>query len=484
MVAMREGARDIRLRYSKPDCAETLTYTYDSEYIKIDSETNRIIALKEGHTVEVTASSEHFYAEFTVYTDYIYYAPVINAIPSKKDLQRNRDLTNATVFIGDSFFDPSGFWTNFYNDVKAVDESKPVFLTGISSSTIKDWFCISDVLLYQSPYIKDPENIVIHLGSNDLWYNTDADGSIFRLKELVTDLKYHYPETSIYFISTENRTYAQVREHWDYRTHNSSKDVRLTMEESKNELLKFREQAKQYCEETNDVYFIDSLPHFTNSDFSCNSSMFKDGCHPNNDQYKFYINALIANGLDEIYNPYSYNASKNQDINETCITYKPNATDLIKDCYVEFDLTITERNDNKQNMFVDFAFDDAGNRFLIWKFNNDDNYYLCGALDDNYYQSTNQSIVYNNSKGTVKNKIGILMSTRNIYLFLNDNLTLAFLNINNTKAMKTQSCWISETLTNPVVYDEYNGNDKYLNMLNKVNDYENSESQIKEYKAF
>ena len=182
MVAMREGGRDIRVRFSKPECAEKLTYTYDSRYIDIKEDENRIIAKKEGQEVEVTAESEHFKTTFKVKTDYMYFQPVINAAPSRLQDQVGRDLSNATVFIGDSFFDHRDFWNNFYNDVVPA-ENKNVFLSGISSSTIKDWFVLSDYLLYNSETMPTPENIVIHFGSNDYLYNSGADGAMERLKE-------------------------------------------------------------------------------------------------------------------------------------------------------------------------------------------------------------------------------------------------------------------------------------------------------------
>ena len=114
-------------------------------------------------------------------------------------------------------------------------------------------------------------------------------------------MRYHCPETSIYFFSTENRTYAQVREHWNFRTHDSSKDVRLTMQESLTELLNFHALAKEYCEQNENVYFVDTLPHFTNDDYSCDTSKFRgDGCHPAPEQYSYYVKALIEAGLDDI----------------------------------------------------------------------------------------------------------------------------------------------------------------------------------------
>ena len=489
MVAMREGGRDIRVRFSKPECAEKLTYTYDSRYIDIKEDENRIIAKKEGQEVEVTAESEHFKTTFKVKTDYMYFQPVINAAPSRLQDQVGRDLSNATVFIGDSFFDHRDFWNNFYNDVVPA-ENKNVFLSGISSSTIKDWFVLSDYLLYNSETMPTPENIVIHLGSNDLWYNTGAEGAMERLKELITDMRYHCPETSIYFISTENRTYAQVREHWNFRTHDSSKDVRLTMQESLTELLNFHALAKEYCEQNENVHFVDTLPHFTNDDYSCDTSKFRgDGCHPAPEQYAYYVNALIEAGLDDIKlgvpdtnSEYSFEGNQNQDISETIKTYMPNGEKIIKDTYLEFDMVLEGINAPKGNMFIDFAFDDAGNRFLLWRSDSNDNFYLSAALGGSYTNNKAKSIKYNNSLGKVTNKIALLLTQKNIYFYLNGELEMAFLNFNNTKAMKVQSCWMDVYFDNVVVYNPNSNVEKYNEKLQAVSEYENSTSTTKEFK--
>jgi hypothetical protein len=160
----------------------------------------------------------------------------------------------------------------------------------------------------------------------------------------------------------------------------------------------------------------------------------------------------------------------------------PNGEKIIKDTYLEFDMVLEGINAPKGNMFIDFAFDDAGNRFLLWRSDSNDNFYLSAALGGSYTNNKAKSIKYNNSLGKVTNKIALLLTQKNIYFYLNGELEMAFLNFNNTKAMKVQSCWMDVYFDNVVVYNPNSNAQKYNEKLQAVSEYENSTSTTKEFK--
>ena len=113
------------------------------------------------------------------------------------------DVTgNTTVFIGDSFFERKRFWTKFYTDDYPAGD---VFLAGIGSTTTAHWKHLTDIV-FKAFGDESPKNIVMHLGTNDLWPDTaTADDVVNGLKALFDQLHAKYPSTPIYYFGITHR---------------------------------------------------------------------------------------------------------------------------------------------------------------------------------------------------------------------------------------------------------------------------------------
>ena len=109
---------------------------------------------------------------------------------------------NTSIFIGDSFFERKRFWTGFYtNDYADAD----AFCAGIGSTTTDNWkHLIKEVFAVYGD--KAPKNIVMHLGTNDLWSDTtSADDVVNGLKAVFDILHTKYPQTEIYYFGITHR---------------------------------------------------------------------------------------------------------------------------------------------------------------------------------------------------------------------------------------------------------------------------------------
>ena len=193
--------------FTVPDKAEELTYTYDTEEIKIENDI--VTPLKrEDTTVNVRAESEHFSTTFRVTVDYIPLTGLeadpwydISDFTTKISANATRCSAvtdNTTIFLGDSFMDDS--FIGEYMASYAAD--KNVLNAGVSSTTSYHWEAMySDIIGETSP-----KNIVIHLGTNN-FYNIRA--SVEQTEEsLIRLFKYlhtSYPTTNIYWFNITQR---------------------------------------------------------------------------------------------------------------------------------------------------------------------------------------------------------------------------------------------------------------------------------------
>ena len=109
---------------------------------------------------------------------------------------------NTTIFIGDSFFERRYFWTDFYTDDY---KDANAFCAGIGSTTTANWtHLIKEVFAVYGD--KAPKNIVMHLGTNDLWSaTTTADNVVDGLKDVFEILHTKYPQTKIYYFGITHR---------------------------------------------------------------------------------------------------------------------------------------------------------------------------------------------------------------------------------------------------------------------------------------
>lgn len=258
-----------KFEFSNPEYAETLEWSGNNDsVIDVNYETGECTGVGTG-AITLTAFSEHFEASVRVST-------FPNGF-SDKVASRSRSFENAeypeegrTLFMGDSFFDTE-FWSNFYTTYSG----KNAYTMGISATTAEEWyFYVEDLLI---PYA--PENIVIHIGTNDI--NDDhctAAQASSRLTLLFNKIHEALPNAHIYYFGIEPST-----------TFSYNLSTELTVNET----------SKEYAT-ANSSYFtyLDSPGEFSYEDGSAVASMFRDGLHPTLDNYSIFVNLLTAAGLE------------------------------------------------------------------------------------------------------------------------------------------------------------------------------------------
>lgn len=277
-------ATEIALNFSKPDKAETVSYEYDQTVISIDETNKTITALKEGST-EVTASSEHFETTFTVtcetvdtnsadkafsLTEHANGDPKgwdnrVRAFESEWDTKGHNNIT--TLFIGDSFFDCSYFWSTFYTDY----EGKDALCWGIGSTTTYVWETITNRLLVET----SPKNIVMHCGTNNVYdLHRSADDITSGLERLFTLMHDRVPSANLYWFNIPQRYPSNI------------------------ELEKIAEEANArftaWAEGRKWLTIMD-----TRSKYDITKTR-SDGLHPNADGYKLFMEELAKTNIKMI----------------------------------------------------------------------------------------------------------------------------------------------------------------------------------------
>lgn len=245
---------------------EAVTWSGGDSAIATFDEANRTLTAVAAGSFTLTAETDDGYTEIyhitvktveksgnqwdldTARTNYA------KELKTKWEQEGNDNKT--TLFIGDSFFDVRNFWTNFYTTYKTKD----AICAGIGSTTTYDWEQYAEMFL---KYTK-PKNIVIHLGTNNLY--TDGDSSetltenLQRLFTLIHDI---LPNTNIYYFAITQRTSTAHKE----------------------EVSKTNADMKEWCEGYSWITFLDTEALIT-------TDMLKDGIHPYLEHYSVFTSAL------------------------------------------------------------------------------------------------------------------------------------------------------------------------------------------------
>ncbi len=274
MHQVRVGyTRKITPRFTNEEVGKTEVLHYESSDeagLKID-EDGTMHGLATGN-YKVTVTSEHFketsfYAHVT--SDDRFASKVTSRFNSY--LWSDYPEQGRTLFAGDSFFDTE-FWSNFYSSYYG---NYNTYTMGISATQADDWYYYVDKLLI--PF--EPENIVFHLGTNDI---NDAGMSGESTHSLLVSIfeKIHeeLPETKIYIFGIEPSI---------------SFSGNLAKELACNEL------TKAYCDKSDYVTYLDTPSLFMNeTNNGANSSMLRDGLHPKLEYYSLYDQLLSDAGLE------------------------------------------------------------------------------------------------------------------------------------------------------------------------------------------
>lgn len=195
---------------------EEVTFTYDETALTLDAEAHTVKALKDGR-FPVTVSAGGSTDSFTVIGksvnrvgyrwqgDINWYKELAG---NSADLYKGEGTDGkTTVFIGDSFFDGTNFWTNF----DEIYAGKDAQVAGISSTTTYDWeqIMLDRVFLHNM----NPKNIVMDIGTNNFYDDGDStDMAIESVQRMFTLMHDKMPETHIWYFSVAQRTNTSYRQ--------------------------------------------------------------------------------------------------------------------------------------------------------------------------------------------------------------------------------------------------------------------------------
>ncbi|MDE7083137.1 MAG: SGNH/GDSL hydrolase family protein [Clostridia bacterium] len=220
--------------FEDPAYAEELSFDYDAAKISL-SETDRTVTALTTGVATVTVTSAHYETNFKVYCEevdkndecfqlvrssnndgvhiWLDCRRQPDACQFEWDVSGNENKT--TLFIGDSYMDP-GFFTefeNFYSD-------KDALCWGIGGSDSFTWETLLP-LVFTETSPKNPKNIVMHVGTNDVYNtdNTDTDYMTARvtssLQRIFTLMHNKFPDTNIYWFTITDRVYDGAEERYD-----------------------------------------------------------------------------------------------------------------------------------------------------------------------------------------------------------------------------------------------------------------------------
>lgn len=255
--------------FTKPEKKETLTYTYDNEYLKIENDVVTPL-LREDKTVNVRAKSEHFNTVFAVNVEYVRFTgkgasslyDCSNYPVDERTVTCQAVTADTTLFIGDSFMD-NYFIGDYMNEYA---KGKEVLHAGISSTTSYHWEASYAKIIGSTA----PKNIVMHIGTNNFYDAHDpVEFTEESLKRLFMFMHNSYPTSKIYWFNITQRndtTYAE--------------DVTQT-----------NTYMANWCAKYDWITCVDTCSKVT-------TAMLRDGVHPTTDNYKTFTDALVAAGCE------------------------------------------------------------------------------------------------------------------------------------------------------------------------------------------
>ena len=189
---------------------------------------------------------------------------------------------NLTLFVGDSYFEQEGWWTNFYNDYSG----KNVFTSAIGGTKSWEWIHYLDELV--KPYEDSNgsiQNIVVHLGYNEIaGCNNTLTSEILEshIVALLDKIHSRYNDTNIYYFGIGVSSYFDTIS--DKKQRSEEVDALTKAYAEKKSWLTFID--------TNDIVqqYLNEHPGYTKASF------YKDNTHPKNENYSYFVNSLASAG--------------------------------------------------------------------------------------------------------------------------------------------------------------------------------------------
>ena len=269
----------IDIDFEVPANAEDLTYTYDTQNLTIEG--NKVTAKGSLGAFQVIATGDYYETEFTIYVKQgtntsSYKASLDDRL---KAITSSTDQSTLTLLAGDSFMDPAfietksnGYWSKNFANANVVT-------LGVGGSKAEQWYWYAQTLTVQ------PQNLVLHIGTNDIfdWGFSDEQTTycVIRLLDLFHE---KMPNTNIYWFSIEPRV---------GRTHNvgNAKAVKVNTQ-----ILSYANQNSSW------LTYVDSATPFTedvgDTEEWKDTVYYADNIHPSYAGYELMFNLAKQAGLE------------------------------------------------------------------------------------------------------------------------------------------------------------------------------------------
>lgn len=325
-----------------------------------------------------------------------------------------------TFFVGDSFFDTRYFYTDFYTRFAGENAA----CLGVGSTMSWQWYWVGQKL---SRY--QPENIVVHVGTNDLHAaGAVVDGVYNDIVNMFARWHENMPNTNMYWFTIEPR---------------------VNQDTNRVRIQELNGKVSAWAADKNWLTVIDSFTAFADNIDNGGKTFYKpDGLHLNCPAgYDKMMELADGAGLEisenALYNvefaEQSFLTDKNtplrQFIAKTEGTFVYETTIKINDC---------------KDLFDHIAFDTVGSaddRFMLWNSKYDGKFRFEGYFDDTDYSwSARGTATHFAQKGDTV-KVAILRTEKNVYFFVNDKLECVLVNAETGKELTIYTQSVSAEFT-------------------------------------
>lgn len=261
----------IRPIFTIPEVCVNEVFEYDIKNEEVCYiENNYVYATGISGETKVTAQSQHLKGTF-----YVYASDKFNnsgAFAKAKSLASTASHTTqkgTTLFVGASTWE---FWKNKNNIEESFAEAfagYDVANVGIAGTQAREWRSLRSKLI--DPY--EPENVVLHLGLNDIDDNNlDGESTAEFVMMVCDDIWQKFPNCNIYYC-TINRCAGVFAGKWPYHS-------------QCNEIMKTNSQNIEK------LHYLDVMAIYGDNYASYEQS---DGLHPNTAGYEAFKSVIFAN---------------------------------------------------------------------------------------------------------------------------------------------------------------------------------------------
>lgn len=438
----------------------TIRYEYDSSKIKI-----------ENH--EITPLINDDFETTVTATDGIHRVPFKVVVRSRVWLNKHGtgltafenfvasfkarpfDSDKMTFFVGDSFFDTRWFFTDFYTRFSG----KNAACLGVGSTMAWQWRWY-----LQKLYAYQPENVVVHVGTNDLHGGYTPEQTYESLVRIFEECRENMPNTAIYWFTVEPR------------------QTNGTLQSTTN-IETLNAKVAAYAKDKEWLNVVDTFTPFKDNVLSGEASLYKDSVHVKNPEgYDEMMKAATDAGLQISENSLYGTANAAQ-------SWKTNKNTPFRQNFEvpetgEYVFETTMRISDWRNRGDHVAFDAFGSftdRIMLWNSEDDDKFRIQGYADGTNYEWTDRGTATHCVSVSTDVKIALLVTKKGAYLFVNNRLEFVLLNTGASKSFSVYSQSVAATFEN--CFFASSDSDLYKAYANKadVTEYETSSETQKTF---